>query len=89
MMRKVLKLAGVSDEKISALADIGFDELKENLRDVINHNYGALKMGWKELLKKKIMAKLGIGLKSNLTDSEGFKLGQRGKRSRGNHPIYL
>lgn len=46
-------------------------------------------MGWKEFLKKKIMAKLGIGLKTNLTDSEGFKLGQRGKRSRGNHPIYL
>lgn len=38
MIRKMLKLAGVSDDKISALADIGFDELKENLKDVINHN---------------------------------------------------
>lgn len=89
MIKKVLRLSGVSEEKIKDLADIGFDALKQNLQDVMNHNFGALKMGWKEFLKKKIMAKLGIGLKNNLTDSEGFKLGQRGKRSKGTHPVYL
>jgi len=46
-------------------------------------------MGWKEFLKNKIMNKLGIGLKLNLTSAEGFKLGQKGKRSRGNHPVYV
>lgn len=44
-------------------------------------------MGWKEFLKKRIMSKLGIGLKLNLTDSQGFKLGQRGRRDPGNHPV--
>lgn len=33
------------------------------------------------------MAKLGIGLRGAMTDAEGFKLGQRGKRSRGSHPV--
>lgn len=46
-------------------------------------------MGWKEFLKKRIMSKLGIGLKANLTDTQGFNLGKRGTRSKGNHPVYL
>jgi len=46
-------------------------------------------MGWKEFLKKRIMNKLGIGLKANLTSTIGFSLGNRERRSKGNHPVYV
>lgn len=88
-LKKILRLFGVDEEKIKDLAQINFEDLACNLKDVINHNYGALKMGWKEFLKKRIMQKLGIGLKATLTDTQGFNLGKRGARFKGNHPVYL
>jgi len=79
---------GIDSEKINAMKDIDLDKLKENFRDVITQNYNALKMGWKEFLKNKILQKLKINLRGALTSANMFSLGNR-KRFRGTHPVLM
>jgi len=83
---RILFSMGVDMDKINDMKDIDFDKLKENFKDIVTHNHQALKMGWKEFLKNKILAKLRINARGALTSTEVFQLGTR-KRTRGTHPV--